>query len=381
MVGRHDKVVNQRDTAHPAPLSAREAEDFRVSLLRWYGIHARELPWRSTRDPYAILVSELMLQQTQVATVIPYYHRFLERFPTLESLAEADEAEVLAHWAGLGYYRRARLLQSAARRVCEAHAGVFPSTPDAMRGLPGVGDYTAGAVASFAFGLPEPLVDANVARVLARVYRLEDPVQANASHKLLWRWAGDLLSRDDPRSFNNALMELGALVCIPSQPRCADCPVADVCRSRLAGVERGIPVSRPRPTRVSRSFAGIVLVCDGRYLLGRIPHDAWHAGMWEFPKVSCSAKASRFPSALRQNLAPVLCGVRPSVFHEVRYSVTRHDVTLQLWRAEVSGFAVPATDGEFLWVTPAEALRLPLPSPQKRIVKMLADNAESARTL
>ena len=377
MVRRHDKVVNQRDIAPHASLDEADVERFRSALLAWYRANARDLPWRATRDPYAILVSELMLQQTQVATVVPYYQRFLSRFPTVESLAAAHEAEVLTYWAGLGYYRRARLLLSAAGRIRDVHGGVFPDALKEIRTLPGVGDYTAGAVASFAFGEASPLVDANVARVLARVYRLEEPVQTAASRRLLWRWAGELLAPDDPRAFNNALMELGALVCAPAVPRCADCPVASVCGARRAGVEGRLPVLRPAPLRVARHFAGIVVACDGRFLMRRIPPGEWHAGMWEFPKVPCDGPPPRIPAALRRMLHPVLRGVRPALLRDVGYVVTRHDVTLRLWRADVRTAACPARGDEFQWATRDDALRLPLPSPQKRIVKLLADDSES----
>ena len=196
-------------------------------LLRWYDRSARDLPWRRTRDPYAVWVSEIMLQQTRVETVIPYYERFLARFPSARVLAEADEDAVLSHWSGLGYYRRARLLHSGVQEVVARYGGEVPEDADARRRLPGVGRYTAGAIGSIAFDKAEPVVDGNVTRVLARLFRIDTPVGSATTTKRLWREAAELVPEQRPGDFNQALMELGATLCTPKKPLCDACPVGD----------------------------------------------------------------------------------------------------------------------------------------------------------
>lgn len=227
------------------PTRAREA------LLDWFDRHARTLPWRGTRDPYAIWVSEVMLQQTRVDTVVPYYARFLERFPTPRALAEASEDAVLAAWSGLGYYRRARLLKAGVSEVVARYGGEVPKDAEARRSLPGVGRYTAGAIGSIAFDLPEPIVDGNVARVLSRVHRIETPLGRADTEKALWERAEAWARGPRPGALNQALMELGATVCTPTSPRCDACPLAFVCEAEKAGLERRLPVPRakkaPRP--------------------------------------------------------------------------------------------------------------------------------------
>ena len=206
---------------------------FRRLLLGWYGLHRRALPWRGTRDPYEVLVSEFMLQQTQVTRVMGHYPRFLRRYPTLEDLAAAPPDAVRDSWSGLGYYARARDLHAAARRVVREHDGVFPADPVALRRLPGIGRYTAGAVASIAFGADAAAVDTNIARVLARVFRVRGARGSAARARRLWRLAERVLPRGRAGDWNQALMDLGATICVARRPRCVACPVASVCRSRV----------------------------------------------------------------------------------------------------------------------------------------------------
>jgi A/G-specific adenine glycosylase len=243
----------------------------RKALLRWFRAQQRDLPWRRTRDPYAVWISEIMLQQTRVAAVIPYYERFLERFPDFRALAAAPEEEVLRMWAGLGYYSRARNLHRAARQMVEL--GGFPRSYETLRRLAGIGDYTAGAVASIAFGAPQVAIDGNVRRVVTRLSgdaAVEVRAQAEA-----------LLDRRHPGEWNQALMELGATVCAPRQPRCAQCPVARWCRARAAGLERVLPLSKAKakPTRRDRTL--LVIRRRGRLLL--VP-SARVAGFWDLPE-------------------------------------------------------------------------------------------------
>jgi len=226
----------------------------REALLDWYDQNARDLPWRRTRDPYAIWVSEIMLQQTRVDTVIPYYARFLARFPSARALADAPLDDVLAHWSGLGYYRRARLLHEGAKAVVVRHDGRVPESAEARRALPGVGRYTAGAIGSIAFDLPEPIVDGNVARVLSRLSCIETPLGTRETERVLWEQAELLCQGERPGALNQALMELGACVCLPQNARCLLCPLMKECEARRAGRVAELPVpaakKAPRPVQL-----------------------------------------------------------------------------------------------------------------------------------
>ncbi|HUG39707.1 MAG TPA: A/G-specific adenine glycosylase [Longimicrobiales bacterium] len=252
---------------------------FADALLHHFDRTRRDMPWRRTSDPYAIWVSEVMLQQTRVEAVIPYWERWMARYPSVEELAEADLDDVLRHWQGLGYYTRARNLHRAAREVRERHAGRVPGDRDELRRLPGVGEYTAGAVASIAFGRRVPAVDGNVRRVLSRLYDLEHPRAAE-----LRRLADALVPAGRPGDFNQALMELGATLCTPRSPRCGDCPVSAWCRARALGVQDERPRRRP-PRRVPEEAVetDVVVRGDGALLLVRRPDRGLLAGLWEPP--------------------------------------------------------------------------------------------------
>lgn len=241
----------------------------RASLLAWYDQHARDLPWRRLRDPYAIWVSEVMLQQTRVDTVIPYFERFLARFPTAASLSSAAEDEVLALWSGLGYYRRARLLHRGVAEAVARYGGV-PREASARRALPGIGPYTAGAIGSIAFDLPEAIVDGNVARVLARFHRIETPVGETKTQKRLWSLAGEWADGERPGALNQGLMELGALVCTPTSPRCGDCPIAEGCEARRNDEQTVLPIvaAKTKPRAVELR-AAVLRDPEGRVLLVR----------------------------------------------------------------------------------------------------------------
>lgn len=255
-------------------------------LLRWYDASARDLPWRRTRDPYAIWVSEIMLQQTRVDTVIPYYERFLARFPSPRALAEADEDAVLSHWSGLGYYRRARLLHAGVREVVARYDGEVPPDPQARRALPGVGRYTAGAIGSIAFGKPEPIVDGNVTRVLARLLAIDTPVGASATNARLWREAERLVPVERPGDFNQALMELGATVCTPRQPRCGSCPLSEDCAAHLRAEVDAFPMPRARKAPVTRALTAVVAT-SGRGAARKVwlvkSEQALFGGLWSVP--------------------------------------------------------------------------------------------------
>ncbi len=267
----------------------------RRRLLRFYDEDRRELPWRGVDDPYRVWVSEVMLQQTRVETVIPYYRRWMERFPTLHALAEASQEEVLQAWKGLGYYSRARNLHRAARLVRERHGGALPAGPDELEELPGVGDYTAGAVASIAFGAASPAVDGNARRVLCRVFDLPDPTAGE-----LDRLASTLVDPDRPGAFNQALMELGARVCTPRSPACHACRVEGLCRARA----RGTVGERPAPKRTARVREAEVAVAVAvdeaeRTVVRRRPEDGLLGGMWEFPGRELEGGAGAGKAAVR----------------------------------------------------------------------------------
>jgi A/G-specific adenine glycosylase len=268
-----DLPAAARDPVWTAELHAR--------LLGWYHGARRDLPWRRTRDPYAIWVSEVMLQQTRVETVIPYYARFLERFPTPEALAEAPEDDVLAAWSGLGYYRRARLLQRGAASVVARGEGL-PSTREALREVPGIGPYTSGAIASIAYGEAVGLVDGNVARVLARLLALGDDMRGPGMRRAQ-SVADHLVHRGDPGAWNQALMELGATVCTPRAPACLTCPVAASCAARAQGRQSELPVLSPKPPPRALRVQAVVATKGAAVLLARRAGDGLFGGLWEPP--------------------------------------------------------------------------------------------------
>jgi len=255
-------------------------------LLAWYRRYKRDLPWRRSKDPYRIWVSEIMLQQTRVETVIPYYHRFMEQFPTVEALADAPEDQVLKAWEGLGYYSRARNLQAAVREVKEEYGGIVPDDPEAVLSLKGVGPYTAGAILSIAYERPEPAVDGNVMRVLSRFFLLTEDVAKPAARVSIERLARSLIPEGAAGDFNQALMELGATVCTPKSPQCLICPVMERCGARLQGRVDELPVkSKAKPPRPEARAAALVADESGRLLIRRRPAEGLLAGLWELPHI------------------------------------------------------------------------------------------------
>lgn len=256
----------------------------RESLLDWYGRARRDLPWRRVRDPYAIWLSETMLQQTRVQTAIPYYERFLRELPTVRSLAEAPEERVLSLWSGLGYYRRARMLHAAAKQVTESYGGRMPEEAGELSKLKGVGRYTAGAIASIAFGKRAALVDGNVARVLSRLFAIDEDIKSSRGAATLWSLAEELVDGvDDPGEWNQALMELGATMCSPRDPKCVECPVRADCVARERGIVGTLPRTSRRAAPLSVRRAAIVLASRTRVLLARRRREVLFGGLWEPP--------------------------------------------------------------------------------------------------
>lgn len=308
--------------------SATPGSLMRQRLLRWYDRNRRDLPWRRTPDPYHIWVSEIMLQQTRVQAVIPYYERFLRRFPTVHSLAAAKEEDLLASWSGLGYYSRARNLQKAARAILREHGGCFPRDLSDALALPGIGRYTAAAVLSIAYDEPLAVLDGNVARVLARLFALAVDARAAKGQALLLHRAEALLSRRRPGDFNQALMELGATVCLPRQPRCRACPLVGSCLAYARDDVARFPSGRPKAKPVLRRFvAALIQNQAGRLLLVRRPRSAnWLGGFWELPMWEQSAGS---PSSHDGPLPP-----SPFVL-ERELGVVRHTITDNQLRVEV----------------------------------------------
>lgn len=255
-------------------------------LLRWYDAHKRDLPWRRTNDPYRIWVSEVMLQQTRVDTVIPYYESFLARFPSVRHLARAHLDEVLSMWSGLGYYRRARMLHAAAECIAREHGGVFPDDEASVQRLPGVGRYTAGAILSIAFGKQVALVDGNVERVLSRVARLRGDPRSGQGKARVWKLAASLVPVGRPGDYNQALMELGATVCTPTAPQCAVCPLSRSCEAHARGEELSLPVLPKRRAPKREEHLALVVRKGDKILLGKRKENIVFGGLWEPPRIA-----------------------------------------------------------------------------------------------
>jgi A/G-specific adenine glycosylase len=259
---------------------------FQNDLISWFKAEQRDLPWRKDQDPYKVWVSEIMLQQTRVDTVIPYFNRFIEWFPTIEDLAEAEEEKVLKAWEGLGYYSRVRNLQSAVREVKEKYNGEVPNTPEDISSLKGVGPYTAGAILSIAYGIPEPAVDGNVMRVLSRILLIREDIAKASSRKIFEKAVRDIISHEDPSAFNQALMELGALICTPTSPSCLLCPVREHCHAFHEGAQQELPIKTKKvKTRDVQLTAVFVEDEDGKILIHKRPASGLLANLWEFPTV------------------------------------------------------------------------------------------------
>jgi A/G-specific adenine glycosylase len=306
----------------------------RAALLRWYARNHRDLPWRRTRDPYAIWISETMLQQTRVETVIPYYERFLRRFPDVVTLASADLDEVLGEWTGLGYYSRARNLHAAAGQVVERFGSELPAQPEALRGLPGVGRYTAGALASIAFDRPEPILDGNVTRVLARLHDIRDDVSRPATNRRLWQEAAALADGPRPGDLNQSLMELGARVCTARNPRCDSCPVRRFCVARRAGDPAALPVRAPRPEPRRVRAVATLLLRRGRALAVRRPRQGLLGGLWELPGAEIGARGR--PERELANLLESRTGLQPERVERlgvVKHVYTHRRLELHVFRA------------------------------------------------
>lgn len=358
-------------------LNAEDAESLTQRLIDWFTHSARQLPWRRRNDAYGIWISEIMLQQTQVVTVVDYWNRWMIRFPTVVDLAAAEESEVFEVWQGLGYYSRARNIMKAAQVIVNERHGQIPTNHAELLGLPGIGPYTAGAIASIAFGLPKPILDGNVTRVLCRLLAIHQDIKAASTQKLLWKLAEQLVETAHhlskiPKEVNNpcgtlnqALMELGATVCTPKKPRCPACPVRSFCRAEKNHAAESFPVTIKKAPPTALHFQTLVLVQDRSFLMRQAPEDArWNQGLWEFPRREISDPVGLMKNQQPQDVdkhhdhnlvsngewefANDFIKSTEAETHwkhlgSIRHSITRYKITLQLYMKQLDWLQKPAT--------------------------------------
>ena len=344
----------------------------RRRLLTWFQRHARDLPWRKTRDPYAIWISEVMLQQTQVAAVIPYFERFLQAFPDVSALAQAEEHQVLRLWEGLGYYRRARALHQAARRLCAEHAGQVPNDPELLARLPGLGRYTVNAILSQAYERRLPILEANSRRVLCRLFGVRTDPAKQPTEQVLWDAAARLLPRSRIGAFNQALMELGALVCTAPSPACERCPLAHRCIANQRHLQNEVPFKASSPRIEEVNEVAVAVWRKRKVLLVQRPDDGRWAAMWELPRRALAPRQTHeeVATALMSEL-----GLDAEVGAELaslRHGVTRFRISLVCLEASYRSGAFRA--GSYVtgrWVTPPQLAGYPLSRPQRRLAQFL----------
>jgi A/G-specific adenine glycosylase len=372
----HGAKADLPETATPLTGSSSTDHPFGSSevsrrLLTWYGREGRDLPWRHTRDPYRIWLSEIMLQQTTVAAVIPYYERFLKRFPTVDALAAASLDDVITQWAGLGYYSRARNLHQTARQVVTELAGAFPDTLDALAALPGIGRSTAGAILSIAFDKPAPILDGNVRRVLVRLFAWPDDPRGSRADKQLWAWAELLTPEDRPHDYAQAIMDLGATICVPREPACGRCPLQDLCRAFGQGLTMALPAARKRQKVPVRKQVALVAAAPGVLLLRQRPPEGFLGGLWEFPTADLpqGMTAGQAASRLCQDLG------LPGALAElaaVRHAYSHFKLELSVFRVEADAVERIAEGGAYRWCRSDELDQLPLHGAHRKICSKLA---------
>jgi A/G-specific adenine glycosylase len=352
---------------------------FADALIDWYTHSHRDLPWRTTRDPYHIWLSEIMLQQTQVATVLPYYARFLTQFPTLQALAEAPAAEVLKAWEGLGYYARARNLQAAAQRIMAEHGGRFPDTLAAVEKLPGIGKSTAGAILTFAYGQRHPILDGNVKRVMARLYDIAEDPADKAVSKQMWGYSEALLAEaSDPFSFNQAIMELGATCCTPQTPTCLLCPVRQFCDAQAQGTQLERPKKPEKKVLPHHTIAVGVIWHEGKILIQRRPEKGLLGGLWEFPGGKREPDES-LEETVRREIAEEL-GIKVTVgsaITTVKHAYTHFKITLHAYHCfYVEGTPQPKAADAWQWAAPADLRQFAFPKANIKVLEVLAQQPE-----
>ncbi len=337
----------------------------RRKLVRWYQTNKRDLPWRRSHDPYAIWISETMLQQTQVNTVIPYYERFLDRFPTIDVLARAPLPQVLRHWSGLGYYRRAANLKKAAQQIVRGHGGKVPQDFAQLRALAGIGDYTAGALLSIAFGKPYPAIDGNVRRVLSRLLRITDERQLRAI-------GAELVPAKRPGEFNQALMELGATVCTPKNQRCSHCVLNSLCASR-SNPDAAVLALRT-PVKFKNVVWPMAIVRrGGNILLRRRAANGLLAGLWELPGQELTGKESIAVLLKRELRGVTLARARPKKLGDIRHAITHRRIRAPIYVFELTGNTpINLPESQWRWVAPAKLHKHAISSMTAKAVRLLA---------
>jgi len=355
---------------------ARKVCDLVPALLAWFAHGARDLPWRRTRDPYAIWVSEIMLQQTQVKTVIPYWERWMHALPEIHDLADATPETIHKLWEGLGYYTRVRNLQKAARQIIANHAGQFPRDHEAILELPGVGRYTAGAISSIAFNEPTPILDGNVIRVLTRLFGIATNPREKSTNEKLWRLAEQLVlqahatnSESACSHLNQSLMELGAIICTPRQPNCPQCPVQRHCIANRTGRVDQLPNLGARTPATARRFAAFVIERRGRFLVRQRPAGVVNAHLWEFPNIELNG-APVSPAAA----AKELFGFTPRDVKSlctIKHSITRYRITVEAFQIALSGKSSVKSESTHRWLALSELHKLSFPSAHKKILQSI----------
>lgn len=355
---------------------------FSRRLLAWYEQHKRDLPWRRTHDPYRIWLSEILLQQTRVEAVIPYYERFLARFPNVHALAQAPLDDVLKTWEGAGYYARARNMHRAAQVVANERAGKFPRTVEGLLKLPGIGRYTAGAIASIAFRVNAPVVDGNVVRVLCRYFGIRQDPRTSAAQAQLWDLATDLIPPGRAREFNQALMELGATICVPKNPRCLLCPVQANCTARQEGLQNVLPVKRVRRELPHKVIAvGVIWkrtrTGGAQILIQQRLSEGLLGGLWEFPGGKVE-EGERLEECVAREVREE-CGIEVRVGREiiaVEHAYSHFSITLHAFECEfVAGRVKISSAQKFKWVRPEELEQYAFPAANKKIISALAANS------
>lgn len=353
---------------------------FSNNLLRWYARQGRKLPWRGSQDPYAVWVSEIMLQQTRVEAVIPYFMRWMDRFPGISKLAAASEQDVLASWEGLGYYSRARNIHKAAIITMEQHGGELPHDLATLRKLPGIGRYTASAIASMAFGQDVPTLDANIRRVLSRTFNVTEPADAPAGEDILWKLAEKHLPKGSAGDYNQALMDLGAMLCLPKNPRCLICPFQGMCQARRLGSQEQLPVLKPKAKIPHHTVTAAVVRRGGKVLLAKRPSKGLLGGMWEFPGGKME-KDEKLRTCLTREIREEL-GAGISVgelFGIYQHAYTHFRITLHAFFCELTdGEPKPIEVDELAWVSLENLTQYPMGKVDRKIAQKLADrNIES----
>lgn len=345
------------------------------TLLDWFAAHKRPLPWRETHDPYHVWISEIMLQQTQMERGVAYFERWMDRFPDIATLAEASEDSVLKAWEGLGYYSRVRNLHRAAHRIQAEHGGRVPTDIADLRGLPGIGPYTAAAIASIAHGQDVPVVDANVERVMSRLFDISEPVKSRSAQKIIRRECERLLPRGQARAFNQALMEFGGLVCTPRAPACIGCPIASWCRAARLGVQEERPVTPKSPAPIYISMATGVLTHEGRlFVQRRNPDDVW-GNLWEFPGGVVEHGESPAATVIREYQEETGLRVgRPETIDAFKHSYTRYRVTMHAFFVTLESdpdMVILSAAQEYRWIGWSEVKKLAFPAGHRKLIGAL----------